>query len=264
MKLPSHISAKNKQFYEVSSKNSALKKITLSYFRLKEGETVSIRASKKEKLIHLLAGYVQVKSAKKEFNLGPRKDVFKALSESCFIGINKAIILKAKQDSEILVIKAPGKKTSIQYLSKKDVKVRKVGKGSYFRHVHDVLDQRHSAKTLLAGETFNQPGKWSSYPPHKHDTFNLPKENALEEVYFFRVDPKDSFGIIRVYGEKNGKAFDKTFTVKNNDTVVIPFGYHPVVAPPNTKVYYFWALAGNVRKLRFQADPNFLPGKRLY
>ena len=53
--------------------------------------------------------------------------------------------------------------------------------------VHDVVaDNVRRAERLIVGETFNEPGQWSSFPPHKHDGGD--GEPALEEVYYFRFD----------------------------------------------------------------------------
>ena len=49
-----------------------------------------------------------------------------------------------------------------------------------------------TCKRLMVGETFNPPGNWSSYPPHKHD--GKDGEPTLEEVYYFTIDPPQGFG----------------------------------------------------------------------
>ena len=47
-------------------------------------------------------------------------------------------------------------------------------------------------------ETYSMPGQWSSYPSHKHDTDNLPFEVNMEEIYHFKVNPGQGFGISNV------------------------------------------------------------------
>jgi 5-deoxy-glucuronate isomerase len=52
-------------------------------------------------------------------------------------------------------------------------------------------DRRHRpagfpADRLLLCEVYTPGGNWSSYPPHKHDTDNPPREVDLDEVYYFR------------------------------------------------------------------------------
>ena len=135
------------------------------------------------------------------------------------------------------------------------VKERIVGKDNWQRTVYDVLcPEQVDCAHLLMGETINPSGNWSSYPPHKHDCDNLPTEAKLEEIYFFQVNPEQGFGFQRIY--THGDSVDETFTVTHNTLVVIPQGYHPVVAAPGYQLYYLWVLAGEKRVLQPCDDPN--------
>jgi 5-deoxy-glucuronate isomerase len=102
------------------------------------------------------------------------------------------------------------------------------------------------------GETYNPPGLWSSYPPHKHDEHRPPEESKLEEVYHFRVKPSRGFGIQRVYGQ----GLDETYAVQDRDTVVITRGFHPVASAPGYSLYYLWVLAGDERLMCPREDPE--------
>jgi 5-deoxy-glucuronate isomerase len=106
------------------------------------------------------------------------------------------------------------------------------------------------AQRLLIGETYNPPGLWSSYPPHKHDVQQPPQETKLEEVYHFRLNPPQGFGLQRVYGD----GFDECYTAQDRDTVVITKGYHPVVGAPGYQLYYLWILAGEERTMHPRDD----------
>ena len=79
----------------------------------------------------------------------------------------------------------------------------------------------------MVGETFNPPGHWSSFPPHKHDGKN--GEPFLEEVYHFRVSPAHGFGHQMLYTD-DGESV--THQVRDGDAVLLPYGYHPVSSPP--------------------------------
>jgi 5-deoxy-glucuronate isomerase len=102
----------------------------------------------------------------------------------------------------------------------------------------------------MVGETFNPPGHWSSYPPHKHD--GRDGEPVLEEVYHFRLDPPAGFGHQMLYSA-DGESV--THTVRDGDAVLLPYGYHPVSAPPGYRLYYLWAMAGVERRLALHEDP---------
>jgi 5-deoxy-glucuronate isomerase len=132
-----------------------------------------------------------------------------------------------------------------------DVRVNMRGKDGYTRDVHDLfVDDPHAAR-LMVGETFNPPGNWSSYPPHKHD--GADGEPRLEEVYHFRIDPPHGFAHQSLYTAA-GECV--THQVRDGDAVLLPYGYHPVSAPPGYRVYYLWALAGDGRHLVPFEDPQ--------
>ena len=137
-------------------------------------------------------------------------------------------------------------------IAPEQVGMRKVGEGACYREIHDIITADSlPAERLLIGETYNPPGLWSSYPPHKHDVHQPPAEHALEEVYHFRLDPAQGFGLHRVYGE----GCEDCYAVHDRDTAVITRGYHPVVAAPGYRLYYLWMLAGERRELVWSEDP---------
>jgi 5-deoxy-glucuronate isomerase len=124
------------------------------------------------------------------------------------------------------------------------------GRGNYSREVHNLFVTDSHARRLMVGETFNAPGNWSSYPPHKHD--GRDGEPTLEEVYYFRVDPPQGFGHQMLY-TADGESV--THAVRDGDAVLLPYGYHPVSAPPGYRLYYLWGMAGEQRKLALHEDP---------
>jgi 5-deoxy-glucuronate isomerase len=135
------------------------------------------------------------------------------------------------------------------------VSAKQAGRDNWQRTVYSALDERVPAERLLAGETLNPPGNWSSYPPHKHDRKNPPSEAVLEEIYFFRVKPEQGYGFIWTYtapGDPDG--FSTVFVVEDGDTVLLPKGYHPVVAAPGYALHYTWVLAGEERRYGAWAD----------
>ena len=131
-----------------------------------------------------------------------------------------------------------------------DVVVNHRGKSSFRRDVHDIFVRDPYGQRLMVGETFNPPGHWSSFPPHKHDGRN--GEPALEEVYHYRVDPPNGFGLQMMYTNDGEHVVHE---VRDGDTVLLPYGYHPVTSPPGYQLYYLWAMAGAQRKLALYEDP---------
>ena len=89
---------------------------------------------------------------------------------------------------------------------------------------------------------------------HRHDEDNYPEITYLEETYYFRIAPKDGFGIQRVYTEDN--SLNETMTVRDHDVVLVPKGHHPCAAPYGFDMYYLNVMAGPLRKWRFKPDPS--------
>ncbi len=132
-----------------------------------------------------------------------------------------------------------------------DVEVLQRGRGPFEREIHNILLRDDHCQRLLVGETFNPPGKWSSFPPHKHDGRN--GEPYLEEVYHYRLDPPQGFGLQVLYTADGQEA---THRVKHNDAVLLPYGYHPVAAAPGYRLCYLWVLSGEQRELALYEDPE--------
>ena len=104
-------------------------------------------------------------------------------------------------------------------------------------------------------EVYTPGGNWSSYPPHKHDVHNPPAEVDLEELYYYKVSHPDGYAIQKVYTPD--RRIDATLTVRDGELVLIPEGYHPVVAAHGYDVYYLNALAGSARSMAASDDPAY-------
>ena len=152
-------------------------------------------------------------------------------------------------DARITIAAAQGKSGGSPTLVRAaDAALNRVGKDNWARTVYAHIANNIDAARLIAGETVNQPGGWSSCPPHKHDRFAPPSEVPMEEIYYFQVEPRQGFGFMRVYtapGDPDG--FDHAYAVEDGDTVLIPRGYHPVVTCPGYALNYTWILAGEGR-----------------
>jgi 5-deoxy-glucuronate isomerase len=188
-------------------------------------------------------------------SIGGRASVFAGRATTLHLPPGHKFKLEAVGAVEAVMARVPsdlaGQPTLI---GPEKVKVSTRGKDASERSVHDIITASFPSKLLLCGETFNAPGKWSSYPPHKHDTSNPPDETRMEEVYFFKVNPPQGFGFQRVYSPEEN--FDETYLVKDNSCVKLPFGYHPVAAAPGYSLYYLWILAGQPRNYTLHDDPD--------
>ena len=116
-----------------------------------------------------------------------------------------------------------------------------------------ILPETEPADRLLVVEVITPAGNWSSYPPHKHDTDNLPEESYLEETYYHRVNPPQGYVLHRVYDDI--RELDETMAAEDRTVVLVPRGYHPVGAPHGYESYYLNVMAGPKRIWKFKNDP---------
>ena len=237
----------------------------LDFARLKlsKGEKYSGETGARELVVDIFSGRAKVKiespnggSATYE-SAGAREDVFSGPPAMIYVPINSQFSVEAitaNFDGGLFTAPA-GTVSPPLLLAGGDVVSKQVGRDNWQRTVYSALDERQNVERLLAGETLNPPGNWSSYPPHKHDQNNPPNEAIMEEIYFFRVKPAQGYAFIWTYTHpKDAEGFSSVFVVEDGDTVLLPKGYHPVVAAPGYQVHYTWVLAGEERRYGAWAD----------
>ncbi|MHB8657914.1 MAG: 5-deoxy-glucuronate isomerase [Solirubrobacteraceae bacterium] len=128
------------------------------------------------------------------------------------------------------------------------------GHGALERRVYPILMGDREADSLLVCEVLTPAGHWSSYPPHKHEVEDPPRETFLEETYYHRIAPARGFGLQRVYTDD--RSLDEALAFSDRDCVLVPRGYHTVSAPPGYEVYYLNVMAGPTRLWAVANDPD--------
>jgi 5-deoxy-glucuronate isomerase len=112
-----------------------------------------------------------------------------------------------------------------------DCTLRQVGSGTMkemaTRTVRTVFDKTNRPQSnLVLGETVNQPGRWSGYPPHFH---------PQPEIYLYKLDREAGFG----YAELG----EEVYKVRDNDVTLMTDGIsHPQVAAPGYAMLYLWVI----------------------
>jgi len=199
----------------------------------------------------LLEGAGSMEAGGEHWGVG-RRDVFSERATAVYLPAGVATTVTAQSPLEAILVSTPAAAAGRPVLIGPDaVRVQPRGREGFRREVHDLFVDDPHARRLMVGETFSPAGHWSSYPPHKHDGGD--GEPKLEEVYYFRVDPPHGFGVQVLYAA-GGEAV--AHVVRDGDAVLLPSGYHPVAAAPGYRLYYLWALAGEVRRLVVHEDPQ--------
>ncbi|MCJ7504066.1 MAG: 5-deoxy-glucuronate isomerase [Acidobacteriia bacterium] len=240
-----------------------LRFLDFARLQLTKGDNYIGRTGSRECVLDVFAGSasVTIERAGKENEIyplvGERADVFSGPPVMVYIPPQSTYEVVTTADSlDVGIFSAPSQATAPPALLEGPAVVaRQVGRGNWQRTVYSALAENVPADRLLAGETLNPPGNWSSYPPHKHDRSNPPQEAVLEEIYFFRVKPSQGYGFIWTYtAPEDPEGFSTVFVVEDGDTVLLPKGYHPVVAAPGYQLHYTWVLAGEERRYGAWAD----------
>ena len=225
---------------------------------LTAGEAWPFETGGCEWTVVVLSGSVRAYAGQSELTdspLGSRANVFGGKASAIYLPPGTKGRIEAVTPARLAVCQAVSDHGAEPTVITPDhVRTKTVGAHNWRREVQDIVDQRLDAGRLLVGETFNRPGCWSSYPPHRHDEDRLPVEANLEEIYFFQVDPPQGFGFQRVYTDD--RSMDESYAVEHNDVVVLPRGYHPVAAAPGYRVYYLWLMAGTGRTMCPFDDPQ--------
>ena len=198
-----------------------------------------IDSTNKEIVVILLSGAFEIAS-----QLFEREDVFSQDAQGFYFSNSGACELKILNEAEICFIEHESKEV-VPYTTIQDGKIitKIVGHDNFLRKVTTLVDSKSGLENLIIGETFKKRGNWSSWPPHKHDTYLINEESAQKEVYLYKFKESGGFGIQVIYEENVENATVQLVT--NNKEVKIEKGYHPVVASPHSEMYYLWALFGD-------------------
>jgi len=197
-----------------------------------------------------------------ELELPGRASVWDGLPSAAYLPPGVAVAVTPSGSSvTIAVTNAPasGRATADGpvRIGPEDVRVEIRGAGNATRQINHIITPEFPADRLEVVEVYTPSGNWSSWPPHKHDTDDMPREAVLEEIYSYRFRRPDAWGIQRLYRADGSR--DLLWAVRDGETVLVPDGYHPFVATHGDDAYYLNCLAGDVRTMACSFDPALEP-----
>ena len=244
----------------VTPQTHPVERIDFGMLRLEAGQTYEIASGANELGLVALSGRFSVQIDGEEFvGLGGRKNVFEGRATSVYAPCESQVTIRSESnDLEIAICRAPtDQRYPARVVRPEEVVTHTVGGPGYLRYVHDILGPQIQAGALIVGETYTPQGNWSSFPPHKHDVEAPPEEVKQEELYLYKIRPETGFGVQYFYTPPDSPygPLDQALAVRQNDLTLMPFGYHPVAAPPGYDVYYLWFLSGVSHELRPHDDP---------
>ena len=251
-------SAHGREIVDITPERAGWIHVGFRAIRLAAGETETIDTDTRELCVVVLTGRVDIGvQGKTHVALGTRDSVFEETSPAAiYIPCGQSLSIHCTRDAELALCTAPAddKPRAVRVIDPASMRHSVRGKGSNTRYVCDILPHDDpTAAHLLVVEVITPAGHSSSYPPHKHDTETPPCETRLEETYYHRLNPPQGFAFQRVYTDD--RSIDEACAVEDHDVVMVPRGYHPVVAPHGYDLYYLNVMAGPQRLWVFRNDP---------
>jgi 5-deoxy-glucuronate isomerase len=226
-------------------------------YRLIRGARVERPTRDREVCAVMLSGRADFTFDAHEWNdVGSRQNVFEGAPDAVYAPPGGTLTAAAVSDvAELALCWAPAKQGSPPALIPgHGIAPFKRGSGRTERTIRNILMEDRPAESLLVTEVLTPPGNWSSYPPHKHDTDDLPRETYLEETYYHRTARPDAFAVQLVY--TSDRSLDEAMQIRDGDVVLVPRGYHPVAAGPGYDLYYLNVMAGPRRRWLVTTDPD--------
>ena len=246
-----HIPAYNNQNQAIVDVNNPLTPLCyMNIVKLKKGDTFTSQVNGYETCLAPATGTINVNVAGQSFEkVGQRMHIWEGDPEGVYVPVGMAATMTCITDEAEIFIAGAQHDEVYEPFVVREADIDKVQYGSddtkTHRKIKHILGKTTAGKVgrLLVSELFTVgAGGWSGFPPHKHDTDDLPNESRHDEVYNFRFNPDHGFGAQFLTREGEGRG--DVYHLRNGDSIQIDKGYHPCVAGPGYEMYYFTILGG--------------------
>ncbi len=242
---------------EVTPESAGWRYVGFEVHRLRQGDRIRQAMNGREVCLVMLSGTVDVTYEGIEWaGVGSRGSVFEGRPDSVYAPPGGGLEVTAVSEaSEVALCWAPAERGAEPALMRAaEIEPFQRGSGRTERTIHNILMQDRPAESLLVTEVLTPGGNWSSYPPHKHDTDDPPRESYLEETYYHRMARPEGFAVQLVYTPD--RSLDQALQVRDGDVVLVPRGFHPVAAGPGYDLYYLNVMAGPRREWQVTTDES--------
>jgi len=243
--------------HHITPENAGWTYVGFDLHRLPEpGDVAKGGGDDREVCIVLIAGKAKVTVDGQDFLVGERMSPFEGPAHSVYAPAGAQWHIEALTPLEVAVCSAPGVRGArpARAIGPEQVERLTRGKGTNTRYPSNILPETAEADSLLVVEVITPGGHTSSYPPHRHDEDDLPRQSFLEETYYHRFSKPQGFGFQRVFTDD--RSLDETMLIEDGDVVLVPKGYHPVAAVAGYDVYYLNVMAGPKRTWKFYNAPE--------
>jgi 5-deoxy-glucuronate isomerase len=205
-----------------------------------------------------LRGSAVITDGQEEWTVSRPGTMFDEKPTALYLPVGSSFKATSDDGAELAVTSSRATRTfPARLIEPDDIDVEIRGAGNAARQISHIIKPEFPADKLLVVEVFTPSGNWSSFPPHKHDVSNMPEEADLEEIYYYRIQPDDGFGLQRLYYADG--SFDHAWVIEDGDLLLVPEGYHAFAVAHGYTGYYLNILAGNEPERTMQPadDPAY-------
>ncbi len=252
----------SKNYHSLTSEQAGWEYLNFEAKVLDNNEQIQQNTGEYEFCIVLLGGNFKVEALGQTWETGNgRKDVFSGIGHAMYLSRNTDFVLTAQADkTDIAICKVKSDEDHPPRMKRpEEATIEYRGGDNANRQINSLLEPGFDCHKIVCVEVYTPSGNWSSFPAHKHDERKVAADGTvleanLEEIYFYKIDKPQGYAIQQVYTDD--RSLDEIVRVKNNEAVLIPRGYHPVVAGHGYNVYYLNFLAGSDQSLANTSDPD--------
>ncbi|WP_299530165.1 5-deoxy-glucuronate isomerase [Ulvibacterium sp.] len=249
-------------YHQISPESAQWEYLSFEAREMVQDETWEWDTQENEMVIVLLSGNFKVESDKGNWQtLNGRKDVFRGVAHTLYLPRHTKFRLEAT--SAILDIAYGWCKSDedfpAKFVTPEETPVVIFGGDNATRQFNDLVPPGFGCHSIVVREVYTPSGNWSSFPAHKHDERILDEDGTVlepiqEETYFYKFQKSEAYAIQQVYTKD--RSLDEIVRPRHNDVVMIPKGFHPVVAEHGFHCYYLNFLAGTDQCLANTTDPD--------
>ena len=245
----------------LSPENSPLRTLTLSRLQLDQDAPVcTVQTQGEELCIYSLIGAAQIgESIAGQLEiwgtLGGRRTIASAeVGVRRFPAGNQRILTITVVDfsADVLIASVSGPTSTAHPIQHEhDIWAHHVGEGTHQREVREVPTPPGYA--ISCGETLQQPGMISSWPPHAN-TEDLAKFQAGVTTWdeaFFVVAPSPGFAVLDGYYADRTPVHE-IIRLDNGCSYAMPLGSHACHAAPDSYLYYAWFYCGDALQKQYR------------
>lgn len=249
-------------YQDISAESAGWEYLNFQAIKMAAGEVYEGNTGDFEYCIVLLGGNFRAESHGQTWETrNGRKDVFSGIGHALYLSRRADFKLTAQADAtDIAVCRVKTDQDHASFMTRpEDAPIELRGGDNANRQINGLLPPGSPCHRIVCVEVYTPSGNWSSFPAHKHDVRTTDEagnliEADLEEIYFYKIDKPQGFAIQQVY--TGDRSLDEVIRVQHNEAVLVPEGYHPVVAGHGYNVYYLNFLAGSDQSLANTSDPD--------